>query len=106
MTSLDEQEASYLCNESFVKNISLKLLRDLVLVRPEERQLSDVIHVKNTEKFNEGIIVSIGGDVLDVKPGDKIKYGNGTYLDWPIYNFDGVFYQIIQEADIACVVER
>lgn len=106
MTGLVEQETHYLTNLHFGENVPLKLLRDLVLVKPEERKLSDVIHVKNTEKFNEGVIVSVGRDVVDVKAGDKIKYGNGTYLDWPLYDFDGVFYQIIQEADIACVVEQ
>jgi hypothetical protein len=40
-----------------------------------------------------------------VKVGEFIKYGNGTYLDWPVHTFDGQDYQIIQEGDICAVVE-
>lgn len=86
--------------------MQIRPLRDRVVVKPFVRQLSEIIYVKNTEKFNEGEIVAIGPDVYEAKIGDKIKYGNGTYLDWPIQEFDGQDYQIIQEADIACVVEE
>lgn len=83
----------------------LKPLRDRVVVRPQVRQLSELIHVVNREPFNEGTIVAIGPDVYDVKPGDFVKYGNGDYLNWPVHTIDGQDYQIIQEADIAAVVE-
>ena len=49
--------------------------------------------------------MACGPKAKSVAPGDFIKYGNGTYLDWPVYTFDGQDYQIIQEADVACVVE-
>ena len=81
-------------------------LNDRLAVRPHIRQLSGIIHVQNTEKFNEGAVVAIGPKVHDVKVGDFIKYGNGTYLDWPLVTIDGEQYQIIRETDIACVVER
>jgi co-chaperonin GroES (HSP10) len=81
-------------------------LRDRVVVKPHVRQLSDIIYVANNEKMNEGEIVAVGPRVHDVKVGDFIKYGNGTYLDWPIQNFEGQDYQIIQEADICLVVEK
>lgn len=84
----------------------LQPLRDRIVVKPLVRQLSDIIVVNNTEPFNEGTIVAVGPRVLDVKPGDFIKYGNGDYLKWPVHRIDGQDYQIIQEADIACVVER
>ena len=80
-------------------------LHDRVLVKPIVRSLSDVLIVKNTEKFNEGIIVAIGLKVNDVKVGERIKYGNGTYLDWPVHKIDGEDHQLIQEGDVACVVE-
>ena len=83
----------------------LKPLRDRVVVQPNVRKMSELIHVINREPFNEGTIVAIGPDVYDVKPGDFIKYGNGDYLNWPIHTIDGQDYQIIQEADIAAVVE-
>ena len=86
--------------------MQMRTLHDLFVVKPFVRNLSDIIYVKNTEKFNEGEIVAIGPQVHEIKVGDKIKYGNGTYLDWPVQRFEGQDYQIIQEADIACVVEE
>jgi co-chaperonin GroES (HSP10) len=83
----------------------LRPMRDRVVVKPFVRQLSEIIYVENKEKFNEGEIVAVGPDATEVKVGEKIKYGNGTYLDWPVHRMDGQDYQIIQEADIACVVE-
>jgi hypothetical protein len=38
--------------------------------------------------------------------GERIKYGNGTYLDWPTHQIDGENHQLIQEGDVACVVEN
>lgn len=84
----------------------IRPLRDRVVVKPQVRQLSAVIDVENKEKFNQGVIVAIGPKVHAVEVGEFIKYGNGTYLDWPLVDMDGEKYQIIQEADIACVVEK
>ena len=84
----------------------IRPLRDRVVVQPRVRQLSEIISVTNNEKFNEGTIVAVGPTVRDAKVGDWIKYGNGTYLDWPVHTIDGQDYQIIQEADICVVVEE
>ena len=84
----------------------LKPLRDRVIVRPKARKISEIIFVNNQEPFNEGTIIAIGPDVLEASPGDFIKYGNGDYLKWPVHTIDGQDYQIIQEADIACIVEE
>lgn len=81
-------------------------LRDRVVVKCQVRKMSDILYVVNNEKMNEGEIVAVGPQVYDAKVGDFIKYGNGTYLDWPIQNFDGQDYQIIQEADICLIVEN
>jgi co-chaperonin GroES (HSP10) len=83
----------------------LKPLRDRIVVKPQVRQISDLIYVDNKEPFNEGTIMAIGPDVDQVAVGDFIKYGNGDYLNWPIQRIDGQDYQIIQEADICAVVE-
>jgi co-chaperonin GroES (HSP10) len=80
-------------------------INDRVLVRPIARSLSEILIVQNKEKFNEGTIVAIGPKVLDVKVGERIKYGNGTYLDWPLHKIDGQDHQLIQEADVACVID-
>jgi co-chaperonin GroES (HSP10) len=82
-----------------------KPLRDRVVVKPQVRQLSDLIYIDNKEPFNEGTIVAIGPLVTDVAVGDFIKYGNGDYLNWPTQMENGQDYQIIQEADICAVVE-
>lgn len=88
-------------------------IQDRVLVKPSSQKLSEVLIVKNSDKYNTGTIVSVGpGKVnnkgkriaMDAKPGDQIRYGNGTYLDWPIIDYEGEKYQIIQEADI-CWIE-
>ena len=87
---------------------SQKMIRPLhnrLLVKPHQRQLSEVILVENKEKFNEGTVMAIGPDVTDVKIGDFIKYGNGTYLDWPVHKIDGEDHQLIMEGDVACVIE-
>ena len=81
-------------------------LRDRVVVKCQVRKMSDILYVVNNEKMNEGKIVAVGPAVRDVRVGEFIKYGNGTYLDWPIQNIDGQDYQIIQEADICLIVEN
>jgi len=91
----------------------LRPLHDRVLVKPSAQVLSEILIVKNSEKFNTGTIVAVGpgkadkyGKVrpLDAKPGDQIRYGNGSYLDWPLIEHEGEQYQLIQEADI-CWIE-
>ena len=84
----------------------LKPLRDRVVVKPTVRELSTIIHVNNTEPFNEGTVVAVGPLVDQTKVGDLIKYGNGDYLNWPVQRINGQDYQIIQEADICAVVEN
>jgi co-chaperonin GroES (HSP10) len=84
----------------------LRPLRDRVVVKPTVRELSTIIHVNNTEPFNEGTVVAVGPLVDQTKVGDFIKYGNGDYLNWPVQKIDGQDYQIIQEADICAVVEN
>ena len=89
----------------------LTMLRDRVLVKPIIRSLSSIIEVKNTEKFNLGTVIAIGpggynkdGEhmPLDVKPGDIVRWGE---FEFPKYSYQGEVYQILQEADIAAVVE-
>lgn len=83
----------------------LRPLHDRVVVKCSERVLSSIVYAVNRESMNEGTIVAVGPRVKTAQPGEFIKYGNGSYLDWPIHEIDGEKFQIIQEADIACVVE-
>jgi len=83
----------------------IKPLFDRVVVKPDIRKISDIIYINNREPFNEGTIVAIGPEVDQAAVGDRIKYGNGDYLNWPTHKIDGQDYQIIQEADICAVME-
>ena len=83
----------------------LQPLHDKVVIKPNTRQLSDIIITNNKEPFNEGT-VAVGPLALDVQVGDFVKYGNGDYLKWPTHKVDGQDYQIIQEADICAIVEH
>lgn len=87
---------------------------DRVLVRPASISLSKTILVNNTDKYNLGEVVAIGPgkrdkrgirQTLDVQIGDKIRYGNGTYLDWPIIKDGNESYQLIQEGDVVGIVQ-
>jgi chaperonin GroES len=88
--------------------------QDRILVKPDVRELSQVLIVKNTEPYNMGTVVAVGPGKLDkrgnrkpmdAKLGDRIRYGNGDYLDWPIISHEGEEFQLIQEADI-CWIEH
>ena len=89
----------------------LRMLRDRVLIQPIERQLSKLLIVKNSERYNIGTVVAIGpgkyakGRVhpLDVKIGDTVRYGEFSF---PEYRDGDIKYQIIQEADIAGIIEE
>jgi len=69
------------------------------------RKLSELLEVSNREHFNDGEVVSIGPDVHEVKRGDRVRYGNGDYLDYDKITIDGQVYQVIREVDVAAVVE-
>lgn len=83
----------------------MRPLRDLILIRPIVRQLSDIIVVDNREAYNDGEVLAIGPEVLEVIPGNRIRYGNGDYLNWDIVEIDGEKLQVISEADVAAIVE-
>ena len=83
----------------------LQPLHDKVVIKPNTRQLSDIIITNNKEPFNEGTVVAVGPLALDVQVGDFVKYGNGDYLKWPTHKVDGQDYHKNQEADICAIVE-
>ena len=75
-------------------------LHDRVVVKPQVRELSAVIQVQNREAFNLGEVMAVGPEVTEIKPGDLIRYGNGDYLSWNMFEIAGHKVQIIQEADV------
>lgn len=88
--------------------------QDYILVRPLARRQSCVLEVVSHEKFCRGEIVAVGPGKrdakgrtwpLDSKVGDAIIFGDGRLDIWPKYEEDGVRYLILQEADIAAIIE-
>lgn len=89
---------------------------DYILVRPVERKQSEILHVVSSEKYTQGEVVSVGPgkknkkgviQPLTVRVGDRIAYGdvNRGYDFYPKITLDGVVYQVLQEADIAFVMD-
>ncbi len=88
--------------------------RDFVLMKPLERQDSQIIHVVTKQRMVRGEVKAVGPGrfeheerdlhprPLDVKVGDIINVGE-TPLKFPIYEENGVKYWIIQEQDIGFI---
>ena len=82
----------------------LKMLRDRVLVKPHVRRMSDIIDTSMVrEKANLGEVASVGPLAKDIEVGQIVRWGEFTF---PPYKEDGVDYLILQQADIAAVVEE
>ena len=85
----------------------IKPLHDYVAVEPVVRQLSAVLWVDNRENYCQGLITAVGKKCSDqIKVGDLIIYGGEDYLNWKVMHFGERKFQVIQEADICCVVEN
>lgn len=78
----------------------IKPLHNRIVVKPIPRSLSSVLIVENREAFNRGEVLSVGPEVTEVRPGQRIAYGNGDYLKWDLINLGDQKVQIIQEADV------
>lgn len=91
----------------------LRPLRDFIYVKPIERKVSNTLLVLHTELPTEGVISAVGPGKhvkgmrrpLDVKVGDRIRFGAGDYLKFPVFEYAGEKYLVLQEADVAGVVE-
>ena len=92
----------------------LRPLRDRILVKPIERRASELIQAIHNELPTEGIVVAVGPGKfikgkripLESKVGDHIKFGEGDYLKFPEHWEGNQRYLVLQEADIACVVDQ
>ena len=87
---------------------------DFILVKPLERKASDVIITILHELPNLGTVVAVGPgktnkrgqrQPLDVKVGDTVRFGEFKNM-FPEYYENGVKHLIMQEADVAGVVEE
>lgn len=83
----------------------IKPIRDLILVCPEkesEKTESGFFIPDNAkEKQMRGVVIDIGGDVSEVKPGDSILFGKyaGTEVE-----MNGKQYLIFKEDDVMGVI--
>lgn len=96
---------------------SFRPLRDHILVRPVDRLAhfgASKIIVVSDEQDTCGVVVSVGKGAVDdrgrltkmkVKAGDRIRYGNGSYLKFTNIDIEGVRHLVMREADV-CWVER
>jgi chaperonin GroES len=98
--------------------MKFKPLRDQILVRPVDRLAnlgSGLIEVVSDEKDTRGEVVAIGPGMkdektgrllpMDVKVGDRVVYGNGTYLSFPDVKLAGERLLVMREADICWIEE-
>lgn len=91
----------------------LRPLRDRLLVKPIERQASSILKAIHSELPTQGEVIAVGPgkrtkkgvQPLEVKPGDFIRFGEGSYLTFPEYWEGNQKFLLIQEADIAGIVE-
>ncbi|MDE3023070.1 MAG: co-chaperone GroES [Pseudomonadota bacterium] len=90
----------------------IRPLRDRVIVKPISRIASEIIEVILNEKPNVGEVMAVGpGKVdgkgrirpLDLKVGQKVRFGEFVF---PEYHEAGQKYLVLQEADIAGIVEE
>ena len=90
----------------------LRPLRDRIVVRPLERVRSDILLVMGDEVPQLGVVAAIGPgkrtkrgiEPLDVQVGDVIRFG-ADYLKFPEYREGTEKYLVLQEADVAGVVD-
>lgn len=91
----------------------LKPTQDYILVKPIPRVLSDVIEVVSHEAFSLGKIIAVGPGKenkrgirmpLDAKVGETVRFGEFKNM-FPEYYENGEKYLLIQEADIAGIVD-
>lgn len=112
------------------KSIRFRPLGDRILVKPFQRQDSQIIHVVTSKRMHRGEVVALGkgrdmgkrvtrqpnGKLieyhfdkpirpLDLKIGDIVNYGE-TPLQFQEYVEDGIKYLVLQEGDVAFVEEK
>jgi chaperonin GroES len=71
-----------------------------VLVRPEVKQDSGIIHNIKAPKPDTGEVISIGEEVEEVCVGDRIFFAKGAGLE---VNVNGERLLVLKETDIAFV---
>ena len=91
----------------------LRPLRDRIVVKPLKRVRSDRLIVIDHENETLGEVMAVGPgkrtkrgiQPLDVQVGDVVRFGC-DYLNFPEYRENGTVYRVLQEADIAGVVDH
>ena len=95
----------------------LKPLADKIVVKPDVRVLSSIIHVDNKEHENMGTVVAVGPgkkvgnrrQPMPVQVGEHVRFGtmsddpNAEYLKYQEYFTNGQRYLIMSWQDICFV---
>lgn len=84
----------------------IRPLHDYILVEPIVRTLSKTLWTDNRENYCQGYIRAVGKKADQSLLNEFIIYGGEEYLNWKVIWDEGKKYQIIQEADICCVVDN
>lgn len=96
--------------------VNFRPREDRILIKPLERQDSQILHVVTSKRMYRGIVVATGPGryvnrertsafiPLTVKVGDIVSYGE-TPVIFPEYEEDDTKYLILQEADVAFIEE-
>ena len=84
----------------------LRPLRDRIVVRPQERIKSAILHVVQSERPTIGTIVRTGPRATGVQPGDTVRFGTSEeYLSYTEILENGEKLLVMQEADVCFVQE-
>ena len=99
----------------------LKPLADKIVVKPDVRELSDVIFVENKEVENMGTVIAVGPgkkvnsdkrDPMPVEVGARVRFGTMNddkgeeYLKYFPYFENGVKYLVMSWQDVCFIEEQ
>lgn len=84
----------------------IKPIKELIVVQPDqelEKTKSGIyIPEQAKEKQQKGTVISVGGQVREIKPGDKILFGKYSGSEVEV---NGVLYLIFREDDVLGVLK-
>jgi co-chaperonin GroES (HSP10) len=84
-------------------DVHIRMLRDRVLIKPMERNRSNIISViDSTERPNLGTVQAKGPLCDELEVGQTVRYGEFSF---PKYRIAGEDFLVLQQADIAAIVE-
>lgn len=81
----------------------MKVLNDLVLIKPKEEEKSVLVTPESSKEFpQEGTVIGHGPNV-DIKNGDKVVYRKWT---GDIVNIDDVNFVVVRFEDVLLILDK